>query len=76
LHREEIYTVSKTDISDSTYLGTPIVSGIAALIYHIILNSGTTILIIVPGQKTKVHILQLSKSGKVVDMYNTMKMAK
>jgi hypothetical protein len=42
------------------------------------LNSGTTydIEVIVPGQKTKKFHFALSKSGKVVNMYNTMKMAK
>jgi hypothetical protein len=34
------------------------------------------ILVIVPGTKKKSSILQLSKSGKVVNMYNTMKMAR
>jgi hypothetical protein len=47
-----------------TYLGTPIVSGT------------NDIEVIVPGTKDKSSILQLSKSGKVVNMYNTMKMAK
>jgi hypothetical protein len=48
-----------------TYLGTPIVSG-----------TTYDIKVIVPGTKDKSSILQLSKSGKVVNMYNTMKMAK
>jgi hypothetical protein len=49
-----------------TYLATPIVSG-----------TTYDIEVIVPGTKDKkVPFLQLSKSGKVVNMYNTMKMAK
>jgi hypothetical protein len=49
-----------------TYLGTPIVSGTT---YDIEVIAGDK-------KRQKSSILQLSKSGKVVNMYNTMKMAK
>jgi len=80
-----------TYISDSgTSLAGPMVSGTAALIWsyypsltvtevkQIILDSGTAydIEVIVPGTKDKkVPFLELSKSGKVLNVYNAMQMA-
>jgi cell wall-associated protease len=78
--------------SDSgTSLAAPMVSGTAALIWsyypkltagevkQIILDSGTAydIEVIVPGTKdTKVPFSELSKSGKVLNVYNAMQLAK
>jgi cell wall-associated protease len=77
--------------SDSgTSLAAPMVSGTAALIWlyypnlkaaqvkQIIMDSGTAydIEVIVPGTKdTKVPFSELSKSGKVLNVYNAMKLA-
>lgn len=77
--------------SDSgTSLAAPIVSGIAAIIWsyyptltaaevkHIILESGTTynLEVIVPGTNDKqISFTELSKSGKVVNAFNAMKLA-
>jgi cell wall-associated protease len=77
--------------NSGTSLGAAIVSGIAGLIrsYYpkltaaqvkqIIMDSGVSydIEVIVPGTKDKkVKFSELSKSGKVVNVYNAMKMAK
>jgi cell wall-associated protease len=74
-----------------TSLAAPMVSGTAALIWlyypklsvqevkQIILDSGTSynIDVIVPGTKDKkVKFAELSKSGKVLNVYNAMKMAR
>jgi subtilisin family serine protease len=74
-----------------TSLAAPMVSGTAALIWlyypkltvqevkQIILESGTShdIEVIVPGTKDKkVKFSELSKSGKVLNVYNAMQMAK
>jgi len=77
--------------SDSgTSLAAPIVSGVAALIWsyypkltatevkQIIIESGTTynVEVIVPGTKDKqILFTELSKSGKVLNAYNAMKLA-
>jgi cell wall-associated protease len=77
--------------SDSgTSLAAPIVSGTAALIWsfypnltaievkQIIIDSGTThnIEVITPGTKDKlIAFSELSKSGKVLNVYNAMKLA-
>ena len=79
-------------VSDSgTSLAGPMVSGTAALIWsyypnltaaqvkQIILHSGTTydIEVILPGSTDKkVPFSELSKSGKVLNVYNAMQMAK
>ncbi|MFC4818513.1 S8 family peptidase [Flavobacterium sp. GCM10023249] len=74
-----------------TSLAAPMVSGTAALLWlyypkltvqdvkHIILESGTSydIEVIVPGTKDKkVKFSELSKTGKVLNVYNAMQMAK
>lgn len=77
--------------SDSgTSLSAPVVSGVAALIWsyypkltaqqvkQIIIDSGTTynLEVIVPGTKDKQTLFtELSKSGKVLNAYNAMKLA-
>jgi subtilisin family serine protease len=73
-----------------TSMAAPMVSGTAALIWQyypklkaaqvkqIILDSGTSynLEVIVPGTKdTKVPFAELSKSGKVLNVYNAMKLA-
>ena len=77
-------------INSGTSLGSAVVSGAAALIRshypkltasqvkQIILDSGTAydLDVIVPGTKDKkVKFSELSKSGKVLNVYNAMKMA-
>jgi subtilisin family serine protease len=74
-----------------TSLAAPMVSGTAALIWsyypnltcsqvkHIIMDSGTAyhLQVIVPGTKDKkVEFSELSKSGKVLNVYNAMQLAK
>ena len=71
-------------------MAAPIVSGVAALIWsyypkltatevkQIIIESGTTynVEVIVPGTKDKqILFTELSKSGKVLNAYNAMKLA-
>ena len=82
---------NKYDFDSGTSLAAPMVSGTAALIWlyypkltasqvkQIILDSGTAydMEVIVPGTKDKkVKFSELSKSGKVLNVYNAMKMAK
>ena len=77
-------------INSGTSLAAPMVSGTAALIWlyypkltvqevkQIILDSGSSydIEVIVPGTKDKkVKFAELSKSGKVLNVFNAMKMA-
>ena len=79
----------KTD--SGTSLAGPMVSGVAALIWsyypkltatevkQIILDSGTTydIEVLVPGgEGKKVKFSELSKSGKVLNVYDAMELAK
>ena len=81
---------NKYKIDSGTSLAAPMVSGTAALIWlyypnlsvqevkKIILDSGTAydLEVIVPGTKDKkVKFSELSKSGKVVNVYNAMQMA-
>jgi cell wall-associated protease len=81
---------NKYDFDSGTSLAAPMVSGTAALIWlyypnlsvqevkKIILDSGTAydLEVIVPGTKDKrVKFSELSKSGKVVNVYNAMQMA-
>jgi len=81
---------NKYGFDSGTSLAGPMVSGTAALIWlyypkltvgqvkQIILDSGTAydLEVIVPGTKDKkVHFSELSKSGKVLNVYNAMKMA-
>ncbi|WP_309608449.1 S8 family peptidase [Flavobacterium sp.] len=81
---------NKYDFDSGTSLAAPMVSGTAALIWlyypkltssqvkQIILDSGTAydIEVIVPGTKDKkVKFSELSKSGKVLNVYKAMKMA-
>lgn len=81
---------NKYDYDSGTSLAAPMVSGTAALIWlyypkltvqevkQIILDSGASynIDVIVPGTKDKkVKFLELSKSGKVLNVYNAMQMA-
>lgn len=84
-------TRDNTYKSDSgTSLAAPVVSGTAALIWsfypnltaievkQIIIDSGTTynVEVIVPGTKDqKIAFTELSKSGKVLNVYNAMKLA-
>ncbi|WP_124019593.1 S8 family serine peptidase, partial [Flavobacterium sp. HTF] len=84
-------TLGNTYKSDSgTSLAAPIVSGTAALIWsfypnltaieikQIIIDSGTTynIEVTTPGTKDKlIAFSELSKSGKVLNVYNAMKLA-
>ncbi|HEU4791515.1 MAG TPA: S8 family peptidase [Flavobacterium sp.] len=84
-------STGSTYVSDSgTSLAGPMVSGTAALIWsyypkltaaeikQIILDSGTVydIKVIVPGTKDKkVPFSELSKSGKVLNVYNAMQLA-
>jgi subtilisin family serine protease len=89
---EEIYTTAagNTYATDSgTSLAGPMVSGTAALIWsyypkltaqevkQIILDSGTMILRFwFPAEKVKVKFSELSKSGKVLNVYDAMELAK
>jgi cell wall-associated protease len=81
---------NKYDFDSGTSLAAPMVSGTAALIWlyypkltapqvkQIILDSGVSydIEVIVPGSKDKkLKFSELSKSGKVVNVYNAMIMA-
>ena len=81
---------NKYIINSGTSLAAPMVSGTAALIWlyypkltvqevkQIILDSGSSydIEVIVPGTKDKkVKFSELSKSGKVLNVFNAMKMA-
>ena len=81
---------NKYDFDSGTSLAAPMVSGTAALIWlhypkltvsqvkQIILESGSSydIDVILPGTKDKkVKFSELSKSGKVLNVYNAMKMA-
>ncbi|MCL9807361.1 S8 family peptidase [Flavobacterium amniphilum] len=74
-----------------TSLSAPMVSGTAALIWlyypnltvqevkQIILDSGTAydIEVLIPGEKgKKTHFRELSKTGKVLNVYNAMELAK
>ncbi|MFE3872278.1 S8 family serine peptidase [Flavobacterium sp. ZS1P70] len=84
-------SAGNTYVSDSgTSLAGPMVSGTAALIWsyypkltvtevkQIILDSGTAydLEVLVPGSKDKkVPFSELSKSGKVLNVYNAMKLA-
>lgn len=78
-------------VDSGTSLSTPMVSGTAALIWtyyptltakevkEIILNSGTSydLEVIIPGTKDKkIKFSELSKSGKVLNTYNAMILAK
>lgn len=82
---------NKYDFDSGTSLAAPMVSGTAALLWlyypkltvqqvkQIILDSGTPydLDVIVPGTKDKkVKFSELSKSGKVLNVYNAMQMAK
>lgn len=79
------------EYDSGTSLAVPMVSGTAALIWlyypnlsvqevkQIILESGTShdVEVLVPGgEGKKVRFKELSKSGKVLNVYNAMKMAK
>ena len=81
---------NKYDFDSGTSLAAPMVSGTAALIWlyypnltaqqvkQIILDSGTVydLDVILPGSKDKkVKFSELSKSGKVLNVYNAMQMA-
>jgi len=83
--------VNKYTTNSGTSLAAPMVSGTAALIWlyyptltvqevkHIILESGTPydIEVLVPGGNgKKAKFSELSKSGKVLNVYNAMQMAK
>ncbi|MCG2612222.1 S8 family serine peptidase [Flavobacterium sp. SM15] len=82
---------NKYVFDSGTSLAAPMVSGTAALIWlyypnlsakevkQIIMNSGTAydLEVLVPGKKgVKAHFSELSKSGKVLNVYNAMKLAK
>lgn len=82
---------NKYDFDSGTSLAAPMVSGTSALIWlhypklsvqevkQIILESGTSydIDVLVPGEHGKrLPFKELSKSGKVLNVYNAMKMAK
>lgn len=82
---------NKYESGSGTSFSAPMVSGTAALIWlyypgltaqeikQIILDSGTPydIEVLIPGEKgKKVHFKELSKTGKVLNVYNAMEMAK
>lgn len=82
---------NKYESGSGTSFSAPMVSGAAALIClhypdltvqevkKIILDSGTTydLEVLIPGEKgKKAHFRELSKTGKVLNVYNAMEMAK
>ena len=82
---------NKYESGSGTSFSAPMVSGAAALIWlyypnltaqevkQIILDSGTPydIEVLIPGEKgKKAHFRELSKTGKVLNVYNAMEMAK
>lgn len=82
---------NKYDFDSGTSLAAPMISGTAALIWlyypnltvqevkQIILESGTSydLEVLIPGgEGKKTKFSELSKSGKVLNVYNAMKMAK
>jgi subtilisin family serine protease len=81
---------NKYESGSGTSFSAPMVSGAAALIWlhypnltvqevkQIILDSGTAydIEVLIPGEKgKKTHFRELSKTGKVLNVYNAMEMA-